>query len=60
MRHGLNYDSHSSKNPDDLLSVTSSESRDREFLQAMTEDPGSSTTLDIGNRTGMRPNAVGN
>lgn len=40
------------------LSTTSG--RDRDFLQAMAEDPGPSSTADIGRRTGMRPNAVGN
>ncbi|PTT70777.1 ATP-binding protein [Arthrobacter sp. HMWF013] len=40
------------------LSTTSG--RDRDFLQAMAEDPGPSSTTDIGKRTGMRPNAVGN
>jgi AAA ATPase domain len=40
------------------LSTTSA--RDRDFLQAMAEDSGPSATLDIGNRTGLRPNAVGN
>jgi hypothetical protein len=40
------------------LSTTSG--RDRDFLQAMAEDPGPSSTTDIGTRTRMRPNAVGN
>lgn len=40
------------------LSTTSA--RDREYLQAMAEDFGPSATLDIGNRTGIRPNALGN
>lgn len=40
------------------LSTTSG--RDRDFLHAMAEDPGPSSTADIGRRTGMRPNAVGN
>lgn len=34
--------------------------RDRDFLQAMAEDSGPSSTTGIGKRTGMRPNAVGN
>jgi hypothetical protein len=40
------------------LSTTSG--RDQDFLRAMTEDAGPSSTMDIGRRTGMRPNAVGN
>lgn len=40
------------------LSTTSG--RDRDFLQAMAEDRRASSTTDIGARTGMRPNAVGN
>ncbi|MFJ4028174.1 AAA family ATPase [Paenarthrobacter sp. NPDC089989] len=40
------------------LSTTSE--RDRDFLQAMAEDAGPSSTTDIGKRTGLRPNAVGN
>jgi AAA ATPase domain len=40
------------------LSTTSG--RDRDFLQAMAEDTGASSATDIGARTGMRPNAVGN
>ncbi|WP_248761453.1 ATP-binding protein [Pseudarthrobacter sp. SSS035] len=40
------------------LSTTSG--RDRDFLQAMAEDSAPSSTTDIGKRTGMRPNAVGN
>ncbi|BAS11003.1 conserved hypothetical protein [Arthrobacter sp. Hiyo4] len=40
------------------LSTTSG--RDRDFLQAMAEDRRASSTTDIGKRTGMRPNAVGN
>lgn len=40
------------------LSTTSG--RDRDFLQAMAEDPGPSSNPDIGRRTGMRPSAVGN
>ncbi len=40
------------------LSTTSG--RDRDFLRAMVEDSGPSSTADIGARTGMRPNAVGN
>ena len=40
------------------LSTTSG--RDRDFLRAMVEDSGPSSTADIGTRTGMRPNAVGN
>lgn len=40
------------------LSTTSG--RDRDFLQAMAEDSTPASTTDIGKRTGMRPNAVGN
>jgi hypothetical protein len=40
------------------LSTTSG--RDRDFLQAMAEDLGPSSTANIGTRTGLRPNAVGN
>lgn len=40
------------------LSTTSG--RDQDFLRAMAEDTGASSTTDIGRRTGMRPNAVGN
>ncbi|MGO4227471.1 AAA family ATPase [Arthrobacter sp. YAF34] len=40
------------------LSTTSG--RDRDFLHAMAEDRGPSSTANIGTRTGMRPNAVGN
>ncbi|WP_395405430.1 ATP-binding protein (plasmid) [Arthrobacter sp. UC242_113] len=40
------------------LSTTSG--RDQDFLRAMAEDSGPSSTMDIGRRTGMRPNAVGN
>ena len=40
------------------LSTTSD--RDKDFLQAMADDEGPSSTIDIGKRTGMRPNAVGN
>lgn len=40
--------------------LSSISGRDREFLQAMTQDIEPSKTLEIGERTGMRPNAVGN
>ncbi|SFT52348.1 ATP-binding protein [Arthrobacter sp. ov118] len=40
--------------------LSTASGRDRDFLQAMSEDPGASSTTDIGRRTGMRPNAVGN
>ncbi|UKA53435.1 ATP-binding protein [Arthrobacter sp. FW305-BF8] len=40
------------------LSTTSA--RDQDFLRAMAKDPGASSATDIGRRTGMRPNAVGN
>lgn len=33
--------------------------RDLDFLKAMVEGSGPSSTLDIGRRTGLRPNAVG-
>lgn len=43
---------------DAALSITSG--RDRNFLQASAEDSGPFSTADIGKRTGMRPNGVGN
>lgn len=40
--------------------LSTASGRDREFLQAMAEDPGPSSAGDIGVRTGMRSNLVGN